>query len=699
MVKYAQAGAQPRAVNAPKRAKPRENGLLTRRSFKPKQTLENDMAFDGIVLHAVIGELSGLLAGGRIEKIFQTGAYEITLLVHAGGEHYRLLLSADPATAGLHLTRRKSDNPTVCPPFAMVLRKYLTGAHLLSVTQSGFDRVAVLEFETRGDLGDLETKRLIIEIMNRQSNIILVNGSGVIHDAIRHADESVNRYREILPARPYVAPPAQDKTAPDSLSQALISDFLTDPAAPGKNASGRILALVSGFSPLLCDCICRSVELDPKKPAGALTGNDAEKLAEKVMELAQKIGRGEYFPAIFPSGEMHCLEICAQDLGVSRKFNTVNMMLDNYFSAKAETAAFERRKSGIAHIISANTEKITAKIREYREMVDAAADADRQKQLGELLTANLYRLPEYAETARVTDYYTEGSPEVEIELNPSRTVAENAQQFFKKYKKQRSAGENGRKLLEKTLPELEYLENVGSMLSSASSMDELADIEAELREQQLTSGANDSARRRASRDSGASANMPWSAFSGGRPASKKSRREKAKAARARSGSGSAGAKGGKNGGAGGAGASGASGTSDSDSRELSKPLTRYAPDGTRIRIGKNSRQNERLTLREAADGDLWLHLHGAPGSHVILCAREKGGQISDESLLAAAELAAYYSSARGSTKADVDYTPVKNVKKLPGGRPGLVTYTDYKTVTVRPRDNQAESDQSPLSSF
>ncbi|MBR7063319.1 MAG: NFACT family protein [Clostridia bacterium] len=58
------------------------------------------MAFDGIVLHAVIDELGGLLAGGRVEKIFQTGAYEITLLVHAGGEHYRLLLSADPPRPG-----------------------------------------------------------------------------------------------------------------------------------------------------------------------------------------------------------------------------------------------------------------------------------------------------------------------------------------------------------------------------------------------------------------------------------------------------------------------------------------------------------------------------------------------------------------------------------------------------------------------
>ena len=104
------------------------------------------MAFDGIVLHAVIDELGGLLAGGRVEKIFQTGAYEMTLLVHAGGEHYRLLLSADPAAPRMHLTRSKKENPALPPPFCMVLRKYLTGSRILSVKQQGFDRVAVLDF-------------------------------------------------------------------------------------------------------------------------------------------------------------------------------------------------------------------------------------------------------------------------------------------------------------------------------------------------------------------------------------------------------------------------------------------------------------------------------------------------------------------------------------------------------------------------
>ncbi|MBP5730267.1 MAG: NFACT family protein, partial [Clostridia bacterium] len=209
------------------------------------------MAFDGVVLHAVIDELSGLLTGGRVEKIFQPEPGELVMLIHASSEHYRLLLSADPASARIHLTRSKKENPALPPPFCMVLRKYLTGARLSAVRQQGFDRVAVLEFETRNEMGDNEIKRLVLEIMNRQSNIILLNSAGIIHDAIRHADFSVNRYREIMPARPYTPPPAQDKISPLDLTPELIKRTLSEAAS--QTVSKCLLSVADGFSPMLCD--------------------------------------------------------------------------------------------------------------------------------------------------------------------------------------------------------------------------------------------------------------------------------------------------------------------------------------------------------------------------------------------------------------------------------------------------------------
>ena len=121
-------------------------------------------------------------------------------------------------------------------------------------------------------------------------------------------------------------------------------------------------------------------------------------------------------------------------------------------------------------------------------------------------------------------------------------------------------------------------------------------------------------------------------------------------------------------------------------------------DGFAILIGKNNLQNEKLTCRTARPEDLWFHLKNAPGSHVILRTSEHAGNVTAHAIECAAALAAWYSSARNTNKADVDYTRVKHVRKQPGGRPGMVNYTNYKTITIRPSVSPEERkpDVSPV---
>ncbi len=114
----------------------------------------------------------------------------------------------------------------------------------------------------------------------------------------------------------------------------------------------------------------------------------------------------------------------------------------------------------------------------------------------------------------------------------------------------------------------------------------------------------------------------------------------------------------------------------------SKPREFRSSAGLRILVGRNNRQNDRLTAKDAEKWDLWLHTQKIHGSHVILCT---GGIEPDEqSLLEAASLAAYFSQAQDSTKVPVDYTPVKFVKKPAGARPGMVVYTTYNTLLADP---------------
>ena len=99
-------------------------------------------------------------------------------------------------------------------------------------------------------------------------------------------------------------------------------------------------------------------------------------------------------------------------------------------------------------------------------------------------------------------------------------------------------------------------------------------------------------------------------------------------------------------------------------------------------VGRSNRQNDQLTTKTADHRDIWLHTQKIHGSHVILCTN--GAEADEQSLLEAAQLAAFYSQGREGSKIPVDYTPVRYVKKPSGAKPGMVTYTTYRTMYVTP---------------
>ncbi|GAB4413203.1 MAG: NFACT RNA binding domain-containing protein [Anaerolineales bacterium] len=111
-----------------------------------------------------------------------------------------------------------------------------------------------------------------------------------------------------------------------------------------------------------------------------------------------------------------------------------------------------------------------------------------------------------------------------------------------------------------------------------------------------------------------------------------------------------------------------------------KPLTLRSPDGFTVLVGRNSRQNEEVTFRMAAPDDLWLHVRGLPGAHVVI--RSGGRAVPEATLEFAARLAAYHSSARGEPSVQVDWTQRKHVRRLPGGKPGMVRYSHEQSVVV-----------------
>lgn len=172
------------------------------------------MAFDGVLLYGLARELDEILSGGRIDKIHQPETDEVHITVRNQGNNYKLLLSASANNPRAHLTRQNKTNPLTPPMFCMVLRKHISGTRISCIKQHNMERIMEIRLTGVNELGDVDEKSLVIEIMGRHSNIILINSEGIIVDAVKHVSKNISRVREVLPGRKYVYPPSQDKTNP-----------------------------------------------------------------------------------------------------------------------------------------------------------------------------------------------------------------------------------------------------------------------------------------------------------------------------------------------------------------------------------------------------------------------------------------------------------------------------------------------------
>ncbi len=588
------------------------------------------MAYDGIITSAVIWELSGLLTGSRITKVYQAEKDEILLICNKSGENYKLLISCNPANPRIHLTRTAKENPMVAPPFCMVLRKHIQGGKISMIEQFGFDRVVFFRIDTLNELGDPVIKTLAVEIMGRHSNIILLGPTNVIYDSIKHVDERTSSVREILPARPYVLPPEQNKLSPENTEE--LTRLFTEKEAFADDdttaLSKYLINNISGFSPLLARGVCNAAGIDPACKLSLLNDSEKGNITAALAGVSSAIQNRNYKPFIITATDestgiekycdFHCID--KGQHGRRLTFSSVNLMLDEYYTRKDTEERLRQKKSSLVKFISTAISRTERKISIYESDIKSAEDFENYKSKGELLTANVYRIKQGDKEATVENYYEDGCPEITIALDENLTPAANAQVYFKRYRKKKSTCENAERNLSEALAELSYLQSVDTLLANCT---DSADI-AEIREELTAVGY-----------------ISQNSSKSGKNSKKKSVKSTA-----------------------------------------SKHLVLTVSDDYEVWIGKNNIQNDLITTKLAAPNDIWLHVKNAPGSHVILRTSLKGGEFTKASLEDAARLAAEYSSLKCSSKREVDFTRVKHVKKPGGARPGKVIFTNQKTIVI-----------------
>ncbi|MGF7029826.1 putative ribosome quality control (RQC) complex YloA/Tae2 family protein [Paenibacillus mucilaginosus] len=579
------------------------------------------MSFDGLVVHCLVRELQSLV-GGRINKIQMPTENDILLQVRAPGRSVKLLLSANPTYPRVHLTEESFLNPKEAPMFCMLLRKHCEGGIIESIEQPGLERIIHFGIRQRDELGDLSTKKIIVEIMGRHSNIILTDpGADTIIDGIHHVTPAISSYRIVMPGSAYTAPPEQHKAMPLEVAEGQFAALMTEAAEsaePGDGAAprfweGALVQRFSGFSPLAAR------ELVHRASGGGAVLDPAAapaRLWPPFAELMQRLRGGEAEPVIVEqtaSGKAFFSILPLTHIeGETRRYPTVSELLEAYYSDKAERDTVKQRVSDLIRLLSNERAKNVKKLEKLQETMEDARGADRFRILGELLTASMHMLRKGEKQIEVINYYDEDQKPVVIELDPLLTPSENAQRYFKKYTKSKNSLIAVEEQMNQAHEEIRYLDTLLQQLASAS----LPDIE-EIREELMEMGYL-------------------------RARGRKGTKKKANA----------------------------------------KPvLACYtSSEGIPIYVGKNNTQNEYLTNRLAHAGDTWLHTKDIPGSHVVIRSPEFG----ESTLHEAAQLAAYFSQAKESSGVPVDYTLIKHVRKPSGAKPGFVIYDHQRTLFVTP---------------
>ncbi len=428
---------------------------------------------DGLTLMAVRRELEEKLVGGRIEKISQPEKYELIFQIHTKEGSNRLLFSAAAENARVQLTKAARQNPLDAPPLLMLLRKRLMGGRILGFEQPNLDRVLHVRVLAANEMGDTVFYTLTAEIMGRHSNVILWNEEGVVVECLKHVTTLISSVRQVLPGLPYQPPPAQQKLNPLTAKEA---DF--DEALGGAQKPERALVeRFSGVSPKAARAIAEGLF-----PHDCAIEPAPERLAGIAYKFFQALGRGEYTPTLVMDGTA-AIDIFPFDpkhVEPSHKkaYHSFQEALDAYYERRDERERMQKRTASLNKILQNALERCEKKLAIQRDILLAEAEREQLRLYGELITANLHALKERQSEARLLNYYD--NTEAAIPLDSAKSPSQNAQAYFKRYEKAKSAYEVARVQIEKLSEERAYLEGQAHNVSHCQSEAEAAEIREEL---------------------------------------------------------------------------------------------------------------------------------------------------------------------------------------------------------------------------
>lgn len=419
------------------------------------------MAFDGIITRAVVAQLKATILNGRIDKVYQPEKEDLVMHIRCNGSNLKLIASASGSTAGVYITDEQFSNPDNPSGFCMLMRKNIQGGIITEIKQHESERIIEIYISNLDELGIKTHKRLICEIMGRHSNVILVNEDNKVIECIKRISIDTSSVRPMFPGRPYTYPPAQDKISFDRITK---DEF--DKIPKDRNS---LLSAIGGISPSIAEHLALSDE-SYEGFRSLITSSERYPLPCHIYTD----DKGEY-------KEFHIQELYTyEDVGRKITFENVSQAICSFYQSKEGNNRIRNRSKQILSHLSSLLDKSYLKLQRLKEDLLNAEAADKYRLYGELLTANLHLVKSGDTQVKVISYYD--NEEVVIPLDPRYSPGKNAQIYYKKFAKFKTAVKEKQIQIEETHRDIEYLESVYLFLSSCSTMEEIDQIRQELTE-------------------------------------------------------------------------------------------------------------------------------------------------------------------------------------------------------------------------
>ena len=424
------------------------------------------MSFDSLTLHLVTHELRQALLGGTIRHIEQANPSAFSFKIGQGTDTHWLTVSAHAVHARAHLIQKP-------PPgqkqsyFADFLSTHLKHGAITEIEQLGWDRILKITVQPKSDEPILPPRKAIIaEFMGKHSNIILIDATDDrILECLKHIDETMSRYREVLPGETYSLPPQQEKLDPLTLDQDTFLEYFSTSDITWKSLFNK----VDGLSPTLAKEIIARTE--------------RTELWEAYQQVITYFDPNHASPQLILDGEdplaASPLSLHQFSDATTQPFDTMSEALTAYYDAITLKEKKVSEKHTLRQALEKQKKLLQRKEKGLYDDLERAEKSEDYRIQGELILANLHKIARGQKQVELQNYYSPDLETLTIPLNPEQTPSENAQTFFKKYTKAKRGYSQIQQRLAELEAEQEVLRSYESKVESADTLESLNHLHAE----------------------------------------------------------------------------------------------------------------------------------------------------------------------------------------------------------------------------